>query len=61
MEILILNLFWGSMPPDSLNGVGLTVELNLGLEKSRRSQGISYCLESGNPVKMKPKRHIRVE
>ena len=29
-----------------LNGLGLTVELNLGLEKSRNS----YCLESGNSV-----------
>ena len=28
-----------------------TVELNLGLEKSGKSQGISCCLESGNPVK----------
>ena len=41
--------FLGSMPPDPLNGLGSTVELNLGLEKSWKSQGISYCLESGNP------------
>ena len=34
------------MPP---NGLGLTIELDLGLEKSGKSQGISYCLESGNP------------
>ena len=33
----------------ALNGLGLSVKLNLGLEKSRKSQGISYCLESGNP------------
>ena len=36
-----------------LNGPRLTVELNLGLEKSEKSQGISYCqycVESGNPV-----------
>ena len=33
-----------------LNCLGLTVELNLGLEKSGKSPGISYCLESGNPV-----------
>ena len=26
--------FWGSMSPDPLNGLGLTVEINLGLEKS---------------------------
>ena len=26
--------FLGSMPPDPLNGLGLTVELNLGLEMS---------------------------
>ena len=38
------------MPPDPLNGLGLMAELNLGLEKSGKSQGISYCLESGNPV-----------
>ena len=38
------------MPPYPLNGPGLTVELNRGLEKSGKSQGISYCLESGNPV-----------
>ena len=42
--------FLGSISPDPLNGRGLTVELNLGLEKSGKSQGISYCLESGNPV-----------
>ena len=41
---------WGSMPPGMpLNGLRLTVELNLGLEKSEKRQGISYCLESGNP------------
>ena len=34
------------MPPDPLSGPGLTLEFNLGL----KSQGISYCLESGNPV-----------
>ena len=49
LRILILKIFWGSMPPDPLNGLGLMVELNLGLEKSGKSQGISYCLESGNP------------
>ena len=27
----------------------MTVELNLGLEKSGKSQRMSYCLESGNP------------
>ena len=32
------------------NGIGLMVELNLGLEKSGKCQGISYYLESGNPV-----------
>ena len=32
------------------NGLGLTVELNLGLEMSGKCQGISYCLESRNPV-----------
>ena len=40
------------MPPYPLNGLELTVEFNLCLEKSvkvRESQGISYCLESGNP------------
>ena len=40
------------MPPDPLNGLELTVELNLGLEKSGKSQGISYCLESGHPVQI---------
>ena len=39
------------MLPDPLNGLGLMVEVNLGLEKSGESQEISYCLESGNPVK----------
>ena len=38
-------------PQTPLIGLGLMVELNLGLEKSGESQGISYCLESGNPVK----------
>ena len=33
------------------------VELNLGLEKSGKSQGISYCLESGYPVKREPLVH----
>ena len=42
--------FWWSMPQTPLNGLGPMVELNLGLEKSRESQGISYCLESSNPV-----------
>ena len=42
-------IFWRSMPPDPLNGLGLRVEFNLGLEKSGKSQGISHCLESGNP------------
>ena len=37
------------MPQTRLNGLGLTIELNLGLEKSGKCQGISYCLESGNP------------
>ena len=32
------------------NSLGLMIELNLGLEKSGKSQGMSYCLESGNPV-----------
>ena len=48
VEDLILKIFWGSMPPDPLTGLGHTLELNLGLEMS--PQGISYCLESGNPV-----------
>ena len=39
------------MPPASLNCLRLTVELNLGLEKLGKSQGISYYLESGNHVK----------
>ena len=34
LKILILNLFWSRMPLDPLNGLGLTVELNIGLEKS---------------------------
>ena len=34
LKILILKIFWGSMPPDPLNGLRITVELNLGLEKS---------------------------
>ena len=38
------------MPPHPLNGLELMVEFYLGLEKSGKSQGISYCLESGNPV-----------
>ena len=38
------------MSQTPLNGFGLTLELNLGLKKSGKSQGISYCLESGNPV-----------
>ena len=41
--------FLGKFAPDPLNGLGLTVEFNLGLEKSRKSRGILYCLESGNP------------
>ena len=32
-----------------MNGLGTTVELNLSMEKSRKSQGISYCLECDNP------------
>ena len=50
VEDPILKIFWGSMPPDPLTGLGHTLELNLGLEKSGKCQGISYCLESGNPV-----------
>ena len=42
------------MPPDPLNGLGLALELSLGLtlelNLGLKSQGISYCLESGNPV-----------
>ena len=41
------------MPPNHLNGLGFTVVLNFGLEKSgkvRESLGSSYCLENGNPV-----------
>ena len=38
------------MPPDPLNGLKFTLELSLGLEKSGKSQEISYCLESGNPA-----------
>ena len=53
LKIQILKIFCGSMPPDPLNGLGIMVELNLGLEKSGRSQGISYCLESGNHVNSK--------
>ena len=37
------------MPPDPLNGLGLIVQLNIDLEMSEKSQGISYCQESGNP------------
>ena len=38
------------MPRETpLNGLGITAKLNLGLEKPEKSQGISYCLESGNP------------
>ena len=38
LKILILKIFWGSMPPaqtpKSANGLELMIELNLGLEKS---------------------------
>ena len=36
------------MPPDPPKGIGLAVELNLGLEKS----GNFMFLESGNPARM---------
>ena len=36
------------MPSDPLNGLELIVQLNLRLEMSGKSQGISYCLESGS-------------
>ena len=36
--------------PRPLNSLGITAKLHLGLEKSGKSEGISYCLESGNPV-----------
>ena len=45
LKILILKIFWGSMPPDTLNGLGITVELNLGLEKL----GNFILSVSGNP------------
>ena len=50
LKILILKIFLGSMPPDPLNALGITEKLNLGQEKAGKSQGVSYCLESGNPV-----------
>ena len=34
LKILFLKRLWGSMPPDPLNGLGRTLEHNLGLEKS---------------------------
>ena len=42
--------FLGEHAPRPLNGLGLTLELDISLEKSGKSQRISYCLESGNPV-----------
>ena len=38
------------MPQTPLNDLRLLVELKFGLEKSRKGQGISCCLKSGNPV-----------
>ena len=38
-------LFWGACPKNLLNGLGLMKEL-----LAWKSQGISYCLESDNPV-----------
>ena len=34
LKILILKIFWGACPQTPLNGLGLMVDLNLGLEKS---------------------------
>ena len=45
--------FLGECPPRPLNGLGITVEPNLGLEKSGKRQGISYSLEGGNPEYIK--------
>ena len=36
LKVLILKIFRGSMPPDPLNGLGLTVELNCGLESQEK-------------------------
>ena len=45
----ILKFSGGAYPQIPPNGLGLTVELSLGLEKSGKSRGILYCMESGNP------------
>ena len=41
LKILILKIYWGNMSPDPPNGLGITVELNLGMENSGKIQGKS--------------------
>ena len=43
----MLKIFWGACLQAPINSLGLA-GLNLGLEKSGKSQRISYCLENGN-------------
>ena len=48
--ILILRMFWGSMPLNPIDSLEPTLKFDSSLEKSRKCQGISSLLESGNRV-----------